>query len=497
MSHIENTSRKRVFVSYSHETKENADFVRNLAGQLRMAKFDVWLDEEQLSGGTKFKDAIKTAISQSDVGLFIVTERTDRDWTQYEIDLFASRPDTRRVAVVRDEFELGKLGPHLTQVVAISYPRDDPEPYARFWEIYCGVSGLPPGPRSAWEEKGRAVLHGGDAAPPPLPSEPHSSPTPAHGQIPLPCRARPVSFLSGDGWTFIKTDASEWVGVAPQGELHPPIPCLTESASAAIGMSDRLLVGLYESMVARLDGESWQFLPVEAPALSFGSSPDGDLAGTSTGGVIHIDDSGSAALFRIRDPVVAIASFPDGLLVIGSRGMFGRIKLPLEDGEEFKWIETTDLGRAVGFFQAAEQNRVGVFSAHRIGIFDSLTDRIIRCPYRFDTGIREILFFGAQRWPYGVLTDGNQLLLVDANLRSTRPVKFPHSEIVRGCCGVAFGEDPLAWTASGSLYRLGSGEAPLFVANSDVVLAYPAAPATIHIVRWNEANGATVELVRS
>src|SRR6185503_16986038 len=41
----------QVFISYSHEPPENAEFVRELADQLRRVNLRVWLDEERVSAG--------------------------------------------------------------------------------------------------------------------------------------------------------------------------------------------------------------------------------------------------------------------------------------------------------------------------------------------------------------------------------------------------------------------------------------------------------------
>src|SRR4051794_7887274 len=101
-------SGKQVFISYSHEPKENAAFVRNLAGRLTVAGFSVWLDEEQITGGDTFEDEILAAARASEAAIFIVTERwAKRPWTRHEVQLFGERVEdndgVRLVVLTREK----------------------------------------------------------------------------------------------------------------------------------------------------------------------------------------------------------------------------------------------------------------------------------------------------------------------------------------------------------------------------------------------------------
>src|SRR5580704_4557393 len=106
--------KRRIFISYSHEPKENAEFVRSLARQLSKAGFEVWLDEERIAAGEDIEAQIKSAIEAADVGLFVVTSRwlkRDRDWIRHEATLFGQRPGTRRLVLLREPAGDGDLGP--------------------------------------------------------------------------------------------------------------------------------------------------------------------------------------------------------------------------------------------------------------------------------------------------------------------------------------------------------------------------------------------------
>ncbi len=482
--------KRRIFISYSHEPKENAEFVRSLARQLSKAGFEVWLDEERIAAGEDIEAQIKSAIEAADVGLFVVTSRwlkRDRDWIRHEATLFGQRPGTRRLVLLREPAGDGDLGPYFATLKRLEWFPDDPRPVARFWEVYCGITGQAPGPRDEWDERGRQVLGSDVGPPPPLPEKPKS------GTVKLSCTGKPIASFAGDDWTFLVTDRDEWAGLRANGELHPPIERVSDFAAAAVTAANGLLVAGYDSTVARLRGPRWDILKQEAPVLCFASGPDGDLAGTTSGGVALLSGTARPA-FRMRDPVMSMAAYDGGLLVLGSRGMFGRVSWPVASREPLKWIQTGDLGRPIAFFQTVETNQIGVVSATRAGVIDPETESLVICPRTFDEGIRELVFLGAQSWPYAILTDAGTVMMMDANLTSARLVRFPRGTVVAGCAGASSGMT-LAWTVDGRLYRISSQAIAEVIAEEGVVLAYsPAGTDSAHVVRWNSERGATVEL---
>jgi len=492
-------TRRQVFISYSHEPPENAEFVRNLAGRLRLAGFVVWLDEEQIPGAAHIERALRKAVGESEIGLFVVTSRwIDREWTQYEVKLFAMREDSRRLVVLREDVDLGDLGPHLISVKNVRWAPDDKALDARFWEIYCGINNLPPGPRERWEQEGRRVASSHtnpETVAPPTPAAEAEQPGLRPRQrISLPCTGRPVASVVGDKWTFIVTDHEEWLGIAPDGKLHPTLTRLSDHSTAAFSSNQELLVGMYEPMVVRLRNGHWEYLPQEASVLCFGTSPDGDMAGNAAGGLQMIDAAPPVAAVRIRDPIVALASYDGGLIVLGSRGKFGRVSWPLTSKDALAWINTDALGRPVGFFGAVEYNRVGVYSATRLGVLDPLSERLELCEQTFEQGIREVVFLGARSRPYAVLTDAGRLMLVDAGLNNARAVQLPRETCVVGCCQAEMSGKFHAWTHDGELYAI-SDRGVQSVAADGVALAYYPDPSVkaLHVVRWQAETGASVE----
>lgn len=505
-TNTQSDTRLQVFISYSHQPPENAAFVRDLAGWLRVAGFAVWLDEEQLPGASHVELELKKAVEESEVGLFIVTSRwIEREWTQHEVRLFARRAESRRLVVLREDVDVGDLGPHLSGLTAVTWAVGDNERDARLWEIYCGITNTPPGPREQWAQKVRSLPSGpwtldGSGRPPdpvvPARAAANTQTGFRHGErLPLTCTGQPVACVVGERWTFIVTDQEEWVGIAPDGELHPALTRLSDHTGAAFSANQELLVGICEPMVVRLRGQRWEYLPQEAPVLCFGNSPEGDIAGTTAGGLVALNASSSVPAFRIRDPVAALASFDDGLIVLGSRGIFGRLSWPITRESTLSWIDTDGLGRPVGFFKTIEFDHVGVYSATRIGVLDPSRDYINVCDHQIKEGIREVIFLGAGSRPYAVLTDEGGLLLVDAGLGSVRAVRFLRNSFVRGCCNPGPQGEAHAWTSEGELYSVSASGGVEAIAGDGVKLAYhPSSSSdTLHVVRWNPETGASVE----
>lgn len=204
------SSKKRmVFISYSRQPQENAEFVRQLAAKLRAADFEVWLDEEQISVADKIQEKIVDAISRADAALFIVNSRwleKDRDFIQFEVSLVGDQRAARRVVVLRQAAGTRELGPYFATLNRMEWFPDDPQPDARFWEIYCGITATPPGPRSEWEQRGRSL----SSSHPPLEHTPHPAslqsatqsaprvavpPVPAIPQVPKAKKAQRVALL--------------------------------------------------------------------------------------------------------------------------------------------------------------------------------------------------------------------------------------------------------------------------------------------------------------
>jgi len=490
------TSPLQVFISYSHEPAENAEFVRELADQLRRANLSVWLDEERVAAGQELLLSVQQAIDASDVGLFVVTRGWSREthWIKTERQRFANRPDRRRIFLLRNDIDRDDLGLSSADNHVLLWRPDDPGTDALLWQLYCGITGREPGLRREWAEKGKRLVSGPAGAPRRRRDDPAGE---TAARVRLPLNGEPTSHLAGEGWTYVATEFGEWVGVAPDGTLHPPLPRLAVHSTAAIGARGELLVGMFEPMIARLRDGRWEYLPQEAPVLAFAATHEGQFAGTAAGGLARIDAVPAATVLRCRDPIVELAPFGGGLLVLGSRGMCGRVAAPTSPERALAWIDTGDLGRAVGCFEALERDQVGVHGATRVGVLDARTDALSLYQRTFDEGIARVVFLGAGTWPYALVTDQGHLVMLDAGLAGARTVRFPDDAPVRGCAGLPWNGGAAAWTQAGELYLVSAAKGVERVAGEGVRLAFPAQEeeSLLHVVRWDAGGGASLERV--
>ena len=150
-----------VFVSYS---RRDSPFVEGLVGLLREAGFTVWLDIEQVPGGADVQQTLLQALDVSRHVVAVITEHwLASDFTTWEVA--ASRKDLHGdrilVPLARMAFDERKLGPFLHRRNVLSWPEGDPEPDARFWEVYCALLQKAPGPRAEWAQKGREACKAG------------------------------------------------------------------------------------------------------------------------------------------------------------------------------------------------------------------------------------------------------------------------------------------------------------------------------------------------
>ena len=498
------SSQKQIFMSYSHHPPENADFVRNLAGRLSVAGFFVWLDEEVLPSGAPYEQEIPKAVDNSEVGIFIATERwVERPWTRQEVRLFGERRDDPRLVVIeREVIDTKKLGPYLAGLHRISWPVDDSEPDARFWEVYCGIMRQPPGPRASWPERGRSIVADSaapDGAAPRPPPPPAASPRPSDGSsgaLSLACAGRPIRALIGDAWTFVVTDLDEWVGIGPDG-LHPPVPRLSGHIAAILADDDMPLVGMCEPMIARLRDGEWDYQRLSAPAFSLCAGPGADYAGTAAGTIVRLDRDGPKPLHRLQEPIIALAAHGGGLTALGAQGMFGRLPATpaaSAGATRLQWLESGAIQRPVGFFPAVETGRLGLFGTTRLALIDPATGTVADCPLVVEHGIRRVEFLGPQRWPYAVLTDDGDVILVDASLTRSKTVALPEGAQAAGCCGLD-GKGAIAaiWTRAGGLYRVKATDSPAeCLISENVVLAYsaPTGGRGLAAVTWSANGGA-------
>ena len=451
-------SRLRVFVSYRREPEENTHFVRNLVSQLRLAGLAPWLDKEQISGGDYLDPAVSKAVQNSDCALIVVTSNwVESKNTQFELSLIDERK-LRLVVLRRDKLGLNALGAKLTGKVVLDWPRDDDEPDARLWEVYCGLTGAALGPESEWNDRGRYIVQESiaqgqisDEQSRPIIAPKRS--TTVSPDSPLPCNGKPKRCFVGRKRSYLITDQNEWLVANMEDQISLAGNPLAPYSSAVIGENDELYVGMFEPIAAIFRNEEWDHVPLEASALALAAVAGDVVAGTAAGGLMSVLEMNSRARIRLRDPIVGLAVCQDIVLALGSQGMFGWIAWPPDSSTSLRWIETEASGRPLGFFPAVEEDRVGFFSKSRLSLVKPTSQWVETSEDIFEDGVQDVQFLGAGTAAYLAVSELGSFCLLDPNLTQIRTVRLKEQAgSVVGYCGTGRPGEFLAWTESGGLF---------------------------------------------
>jgi hypothetical protein len=153
-----------IFLSYAHQ---DVVFARDLAGWLRECGLAVWLAEEQLVPGSRFRAGLEQGIRESRDLVAVLTEAySSRPWTQREVDLFDLSADSSERSVLG--IQIGETRPsqldqafQVAQRVRWNGRNFDPE---GMWLLYCGIRRRGPGPRSQWAIKASSLRGDGERA---------------------------------------------------------------------------------------------------------------------------------------------------------------------------------------------------------------------------------------------------------------------------------------------------------------------------------------------
>ena len=483
----------KVFTSYSHSPEENAEFVRALVERLRSSThadvhFDVWLDEERMPGAVDIEAAIFDAISVTDAALFVVngrwTER-ERGYIRKEVLLLEDRPGIPLVVLQREPIQARQLDHTFATLKRLSWFPDDPSPDACFWLVFCGLTKTEPGPRSEWARRGREITAEEQTHSP----QAFSRPAPRSMSL----RSKPISVFPTLDRTYMVTEADEWIAwtesTNPPFQMDPPCGF----AAAVTDEHGGLLLAGYDGVVSRFNGRVWKVLGEGSPALCLAPSRIGELIGTAGGHILLAGRDGLSSVGRMRDPVIALTEVEGSVLAIGSRGVFGRLPLVGPPGA-LTWIDTGKALQPFGFFQSVESTSIGLLGSTRLAVLDTATDRITLLSDGFDEGVRHVSFLGAGKWPYFLLTDAGTLYRLDGALGGARAVRFPPGIVITGCLAVMERAVLLAWSESGSLFRVSVEGSPERIDQIGILFAYRAAgDGIVHRVRWTQADGALVE----
>jgi hypothetical protein len=147
-----------VFISYARD--DGKEFAAKLTEMLRAAGLAVWLDVERMPPGVTVNETLAEGLRKSQCIVYLITERwLARDYPQWEHDVFVEQGLQRCQVPVSLVLELKKesLGPGLSRLNWLTWlPESDV--HAVFWQVYCGLLKLEPGPESELASRGRRLL---------------------------------------------------------------------------------------------------------------------------------------------------------------------------------------------------------------------------------------------------------------------------------------------------------------------------------------------------
>ncbi|MDT5025552.1 MAG: hypothetical protein QOE61_1978 [Micromonosporaceae bacterium] len=132
-----------------------------MATWLRQCGHSVWLDEEQLVPGARFRTGLQQGLRESCHMVAVLTESyTRRPWTQRELDLFDLDADHGRRRLLAVQVD-SMMNSSLDQILLVS--QRIPWNGRRFdgeglWKLHCGLTGQRPGPHEDWVAKGSLLL---------------------------------------------------------------------------------------------------------------------------------------------------------------------------------------------------------------------------------------------------------------------------------------------------------------------------------------------------
>jgi hypothetical protein len=406
-------------------------------------------------------------------------------------------PMRRHLAVNREHVDVRLLSARLPGMQWIEWFSGDPEPDARFWEVYCALTRTPAGDRHDWAEHGRGLL--GDWKPGEAWSD---GSAPSRGPEYLDCPSRPVLARPTGDWTLVLTDSGICFQVdrVDPPELHR-LPDLDGYSAVGVDAAGKLFVGFYEGMIATPRTGEWAYHAADSPVLSLVPTPRGLALGDPLGNITFRDIPASpSARIAVGEPVVEMIELDDEVLALGARG--GLYRVSWSDGGSISLSSIAPneaLGRPVGLFATGNSSKVGVFSADRLALLGrgsrSLTVGISRYP----DGVSTVVPFGAgpgsaDRPLLGILTDAGQLWIASAELKGSAAVVLPEDS--RELVGLASGPAGwlLAWSAGGTLVAVGHDRGVRTLAASHVALAYfdPLVADRIAAVCWQPDRGVKV-----
>lgn len=154
-----------VFLSYA---SAECGIARKFVQWLRRCGLRVWIDEEQLIPGSRFRVGLQQGLQECRHMVALLSEEyNSRHWTQRELDLFDLDADHTQRRMLGIELGTSVSG-ILDQVFLVhqrikwNSERFDPE---AFWLLFCGLTNARPGGRENWKRNGAQLIESNQSNP--------------------------------------------------------------------------------------------------------------------------------------------------------------------------------------------------------------------------------------------------------------------------------------------------------------------------------------------
>jgi hypothetical protein len=304
----------------------------------------------------------------------------------------------------------------------------------------------------------------------------------------LPSRGKPVEIVGGRRTVYIATDMGEWLSVNDRLEVEA-LPPRGGYAAAATTADGRLLVAPFEPSIAVAVRDGWENVHRSAPVLSIARHGQSLVMGDTAGEITAIDSASDTprSIARMQYAVTDVLSDGDTIAFLDGRcGILPAASEPL-------FADTALLGGpALALFRANERNRIGVSGATQVGLIDATTAGFVCVSDQIPDAIRQVIALPKEGGGYAVITDGGQLVLLDAALQRTQIALPRDAEEVIG--GTAIDDSLLIWTTTGQLYRINRRRAVVAEPRDEVVVVSAFGLGAL-VVRWNERDGGRLEIM--
>ncbi len=312
----------------------------------------------------------------------------------------------------------------------------------------------------------------------------------------IKCHGRPVRELVTSGGIYLQTEANEWIFWTANADISNSLFNIKPVTEAFIDREEQLVVGLFESNVARLKEGKWEYIQWNPAVLSLVQTKIGIVVGDSAGtlGLLEAQRKTTPSP-TVQEPVTDILNInEEKLLILGSKGGLWTTEWPFDRRAQMKPINITDFECIFGFIESKTVNGVILLGAARIAFLDCESGKIKAVSNPFEDSIRSVYADQGKTGGYAVLTDEGGFDLISDDLKMTNMVKISIDESRMAGVRPFYKGGFLAWTTEGNLYRVEENCTFKQIATNNVVLAFPHLDDEgIYIVRWHEFKGIHIQ----